>query len=74
MVHQCYRNGWQICSACQGRIHHQGCRTARLKDKDCCPARHKMLHEQGHEFGLDDAAVKMWDANTVYHTLREWGK
>lgn len=38
---------WCICAACGGRIHNPGCTTKRNKQRDCCPERHKMLHDQG---------------------------
>jgi hypothetical protein len=57
--HNCGRNGWSLCVACQGRIHDKGCTTRPNKHRDCCPARHYMLYAQGHKVGLDDAAVPM---------------
>jgi len=60
--HKC-GNPWGICTACRGRLHQPDCATVtsgRLdKAKDCCPARHRMLHDQGHTHGLDDTSVLM---------------
>jgi len=54
-------NGWPTCTVCNGRIHHPKCTSKRNKQKDCCPARHKMLHDAGQIFGLSDLSVKMWE-------------
>lgn len=53
------RRDWPTCTACNGRIHEPGCTTRKNKHRDCCKARHLMLLEQGHEFGLVDDAVSM---------------
>ena len=39
---QCYggAHGWQTCTACNGRIHKQTCKSLVRPKKDCCPARH----------------------------------
>ncbi len=59
--HKCYggRNGWQTCTACDGRIHHKGCTAKMDKRKDCCPERHEMLRAQGHITGIYDNSVEM---------------
>lgn len=56
--HKC--QPWQICSACRGRIHRNDCKAKMRPAVDCCPARHKQLHEAGHVRGLDDSALEMW--------------
>jgi hypothetical protein len=61
--HECWRQGWQTCTACNGRIHQAGCTSRPDKHKDCCEARHKMLHDQGHTHGLDDSSIVMYDPN-----------
>lgn len=53
--------GWRICTACKGRIHQPECTSRKDKHKDCCPARHKMLHDGGMTYGIDDNSVKMWE-------------
>lgn len=42
---RCYggKNGWQICTACDGRIHRVECTSTVNPAKDCCPARHTKL-------------------------------
>lgn len=59
MRHNCAKRGWQICSACRGRVHLSGCTTAPNPAKDCCSKRHKQLHDAGEVYGLDDSALKM---------------
>jgi hypothetical protein len=49
-----------MCVVCEGRIHLPGCTSRRNRLKDCCPARHKMLFDQGHTRGLDDSSYVMW--------------
>jgi hypothetical protein len=62
-LHDCKNqvNGkcWPLCCACEGRFHLPGCTTKKNKYKDCCEARHKMLYEEGHEFGIVDASIPM---------------
>lgn len=63
MRHQCTNpgtNDWSHCCICDGRIHLDGCTSKRNRQKDCCPARHKMLHDQGHTRGLADSSFLMW--------------
>ena len=60
--HQCNRmtsRVWTICCQCCGRIHHPGCTTKLNKHRDCCAARHRMLHAQGQERGIDDPSLSM---------------
>jgi hypothetical protein len=46
---------WPHCSVCDGRIHEPGC-TAKMRPAvDCCPARHKTLHDQGQTKGVNDS-------------------
>jgi hypothetical protein len=57
------RGGWNYCVVCEGRIHLQNCTSRRNPEKDCCLARHKMLHEQGQTKGLIDSSLTMYDPN-----------
>jgi hypothetical protein len=57
---RCGEGGWALCTACKGRLHLPDCTSRMDRMKDCCPARHKMLHDQGHIRGLDDSSVVMW--------------
>jgi hypothetical protein len=63
--HRCNKssNGvtWNLCIVCEGRIHNAGCTTKRDKSKDCCEARHKMLHDAGQTIGITDLSFKMYD-------------
>lgn len=61
-LHRCAEQGWAHCCVCEGRIHLPDCTTLTHpnKQKDCCGARHKMLHDQGHVRGLDDSSFIMW--------------
>lgn len=65
MRHECNKGAnnvaWSICCVCEGRIHLPGCTSKRDRKKDCCEARHKMLAEQGHLFGLSDSSQPMYD-------------
>lgn len=73
MRHDCSKavNGkyWHICPICDGRIHDDGCTTKRNPKKDCCPERHKMLHDAGNTKGLNDSSYFMWseDHPEGYH-------
>ena len=62
MAKRCYYlpQDWPHCCICDGRIHDEGCTSKRNKDKDCCPARHKMLHDQGVTRGMYDESQAMW--------------
>lgn len=51
---------WPMCIVCDGRIHLPTCTAKMNKNKDCCPARHKMLHDQGQIKGIFDASFFMW--------------
>jgi hypothetical protein len=53
--------GWPICTACLGRMHQPECTSRKDKTRDCCDARHKMLHEQGQTHGIDDSSIVMWE-------------
>lgn len=53
-------NNWSHCTACEGRLHMEGCTARKNKHKDCCPARHKMLHDQGQVRGIVDGSIIMW--------------
>ena len=67
MRHDCTTDGeWAHCTVCNGRIHKEGCTTRRKKQIDCCPQRHKMLHEQGHVRGLADDSYLMWTPGHPY--------
>jgi len=57
--HDCWRRGWATCTACDGRIHQQGCTSRRDPVKDCCKVRHQRLHDSGQVDGLIDSSVKM---------------
>jgi hypothetical protein len=57
------RREWQWCSVCAGRIHLPECGTRRDKMRDCCYARHAMLHSDGETIGRDDASQPMFDPN-----------
>lgn len=57
--HNCGRRGWERCCACSGRLHLAGCTTTKRPAIDCCQERHERLIAQGHQYGLDDAAVEM---------------
>lgn len=63
MRHNCNKaaNGtsWNLCAACEGRIHSPGCTSKRDKRKDCCEARHVMLHEQGQTTWINDESQPM---------------
>jgi hypothetical protein len=67
--HECGKmtNGkdWMHCCICNGRIHLEGCTSERNKNRDCCPARHKMLYDAGHTRGISDDSFLMW---TPYFT------
>lgn len=52
--------GWHTCTACDGRIHLEGCTTKKNKHRDCCPERHKMLFDAGEVYGLIDGSHVMW--------------
>jgi len=54
------KNEWPICTVCDGRIHLPTCTSRMRKDIDCCPARHKMLHDAGQVRGISDASFFMW--------------
>ena len=59
--HKCSNHGgWRICTACQGRLHQPDCTSRKDRHKDCCPARHKMLHDAGQARGIDDSSAVMW--------------
>jgi len=64
MKHKCWQmtNGraWQHDCICNGRVHEPGCTSRKDKNKDCCPERHKMLHDAGHVKGLADDSFFMW--------------
>lgn len=66
--HKC-GNPWLVCTACQGRIHQSDCATLKSgrlrKNVDCCAARHQMLYDQGHEFGLDDSSISMLEGYSL---------
>ena len=59
--HQCGYGSWALCTVCQGRLHRDDCTTRKNKLKDCCPARHKMLHDAGQIMGIDDSSRRMWE-------------
>lgn len=59
------REAWAECATCGGRMHLEGCTSRRDKKKDCCPARHEMLYQQGHHWGLYDRSQPMLDANEI---------
>lgn len=52
--------GWSMCIVCKGRLHLDGCTSKKNKHKDCCPARHKMLHDAGNVKGIADDSFFMW--------------
>ena len=54
---------WPVCTACGGRMHLPTCTTRRNKHKDCCPERHKMLHDTGQKRGIVDSSIVMWPEN-----------
>ena len=58
--HFCGMDDWHECCVCDGRIHLPGCTTRPRVDRDCCPARHKMLFNQGKLRGLADTSHLMW--------------
>jgi hypothetical protein len=53
---------WSYCVVCEGRIHMAGCTSRRSALKDCCPARHKMLHDSGKKRAIADHSFLMWTA------------
>jgi len=57
--HDCWRAGWVECVVCGGHMHQQGCTSKRDPEKDCCQARHQMLHDRGHVVGLVDSSIPM---------------
>lgn len=65
--HNCGRtaNGvdWSVCSACEGRIHLDGCTSRRDRMRDCCAARHAMLWAAGEKLGRNDASQPMYDTS-----------
>ena len=61
MRHVCNAHGqWSHCCICDGRIHQEGCTSRMNPAKDCCPARHKRLHDAGQTRGLLDDSQAMW--------------
>lgn len=65
---QCSEKGdWPVCCVCDGRIHREDCTSRRDRNRDCCVARHKMLHDQGITRGIGDSSMIMWTP------LRPWG-
>jgi hypothetical protein len=58
--HNCGLPEWRICCVCDGRIHWEGCTSKRRASHDCCPARHKMLHDNGTTRGISDSSMAMW--------------
>ena len=54
------QNNWPMCCVCDGRIHDNDCTSKMRKEIDCCPARHKMLHDEGKVRGLFDESYMMW--------------
>lgn len=61
---------WPECTVCDGRVHLPECTTNLHPDKlkDCCPERHKMLHDAGQVRGLADSSFLMWTPENP------WGK
>ena len=61
MKDKCYggKNGWHICTVCEGRIHDAGCTTKRNKYKDCCAERHELLNKMGITKGIADSSFPM---------------
>ena len=59
--HECWREGWRGCTACDGRVHLEGCTSKRDPSIDCCKRRHQLLYERGHKWGLCDPSVGMLD-------------
>lgn len=51
------------CAACNGLIHNPLCKAKMNPKKDCCPKRHKALHDSGQITGINDSAVIMWEEN-----------
>ena len=66
MMHLCWYNGpngergWRECPICEGRIHLRGCTSKINRWRDCCAARHKMLHDAGQVKGIVDSSYFMW--------------
>lgn len=56
-----------MCSACDGRVHISGCTAKRDKAKDCCVARHRMLHDAGETRGRYDSSLIMWTPEDKDH-------
>lgn len=56
-----------MCCSCDGRIHLPGCTTKRNRNRDCCLARHKMLHDAGQTRGIYDGSLEMWTPE-----MKEW--
>ena len=57
---------WPMCCTCDGRQHDAGCTSRRDKNRDCCPARHKMLHDAGQVRGIYDDSQAMWSEACPY--------
>lgn len=58
--------GWSHCIVCEGREHEEGCTVKRNPKKDCCPARHKHLHDQGITRGITDSSFLMYNSDCVH--------
>lgn len=58
--HICNPGGeWPMCCTCDGRIHFADCTSRMDKHRDCCKARHEMLHSQGQTTGIFDSSLPM---------------
>ena len=63
------------CSSCDGRFHNLRCTATLNSQIDCCPARHKMLYEQGELKGRSDSSLDMWDKETdTFEPRKFWIK
>jgi hypothetical protein len=60
--HRKTQDNWVHCCVCNGRMHLEGCTSRKDKNKDCCPARHKMLHDAGQVRGIADDSMAMWSS------------
>jgi hypothetical protein len=62
------------CSVCEGRLHNLLC-TSTLNPKiDCCPARHKMLYDNGQVQGISDSSQDMYTPDMSERPQRKfWG-
>ncbi len=59
------------CCCCEGIIHYPLCTSKMKAKKDCCPARHILLHEQGQTRGIGDNSLPMLDNEDIQKYIVE---